>query len=183
MSRPLLALDVLLGLLACLCAVVLLHEVLTPLTLPPPPALRPAPPASASSPVAVSAPGASSYTVIAAKNLFSPTRSEAPAGPVAVAGPKPFLHGVVMDGPKSRAYLEDPALKRTFGYSVGDQISGGHLETIRPDRVTIAGPDGLIEVLVQDPAKPKPASTQPTASAPTPGTPATRALPTRTNEQ
>jgi len=175
-------LDVLLGLLACLCAAVLLREVLTPLTLPLPPALRPAPPASASSPVPVSAPGASTYAIIAAKNLFSPTRSET-AGPVAVAGPKPLLHGVVMDGPKSRAYLEDPALRHTFGYSVGDQISGGHLETILPDRVTIARPEGLIEVLVQDPAKPKPPGTQPTASAPTPAAPATPAPPARTNER
>src|SRR5262249_40367156 len=109
------------------------------------------------------APGASSYAVIATKNLFSPTRSEASAGPVAAAGPKPLLHGVVMDGSKSRAYLEDPALKRTFGYSVGDQIGGGHLEAIGADRVTIARPAGLIEVLAQDPAKPKPAAPAPAA--------------------
>src|SRR5690349_210972 len=100
-SRRLIALDALLGLLACLCAVALLREVLTPLRLPPPPVLRPAPPASApSAPVAVSVTAASSYAVIVTKNLFSPTRSEAPAGPVAAAGPKPFLHGVVMDGTK-----------------------------------------------------------------------------------
>jgi hypothetical protein len=173
-SRRFLALNVPLGLLAGLCAVALIRVALTSLPLPPPPASRPAPPTSAVSAPAVAATApASSYGVIATKNLFSPTRSEAPAGPVVAAGPKPLLQGVVMDGPKSRAFLEDAAVKRTFGYSVGDTIGGGRLQTIGEDRVTIARPDGLVEVLVQDPAKPKPAApavpaagTAPVAAAP-----------------
>ena len=86
------------------------------------------------------------------------------------AGPKPVLHGVVMDGPKSRAYLEDPLLKRTFGYAVGDTVGGGRVESIAADRVVIGRGEGLLEVLLHDPSKPRPA---PTAAGPAgPGVPA-----------
>ena len=51
------------------------------------------------------------YGVIVAKNLFSPDRSEATTIVRAAAEPKPLLYGVVVDGPRSRAYLEDPAVK------------------------------------------------------------------------
>ena len=103
------------------------------------------------------------------KNLFSPSRSEAPAGPVVAAGPRPLLHGVVMDGPKSRAYLEDPTVKRTFGYAVGDAVNGGRVQSIGEDRVVIARPDGLVEVLLQDPCQAeagRSASRGPTAPPP-----------------
>jgi hypothetical protein len=112
--------------------------------------------------------------VIATKNLFSASRSEAPAGPVAAAGPKPVLHGVVMDGPKSRAYLEDPLLKRTFGYAVGDNLGGGRVESIAADRVVIGAGDGLVEVLLRDPSKPRPT---PPAPAPPVGPQAGAAQP------
>ena len=116
----------------------------------------------------VSAPlSAAGYSVIATKNLFSPSRTEAPAGPVATAGPKPVLHGVVVDGPKSRAYLEDPVVKRTFGYAVGDILGGGRVESITADRVVIGRGDGSVEVLLRDPSKPRPATT----TAPAPGGP------------
>ena len=97
-------------------------------------------------------------------------------------GPKPFLHGVVMNGGKSRAFLEDPVAKRTFGYSVGDTVAGGRVQSISADRVIIARPDGLLEVLLQDPAKPRPAPTTapgavPAAGAPAAGTPAARRIP------
>ncbi|HEU5217949.1 MAG TPA: hypothetical protein VFU23_04780, partial [Gemmatimonadales bacterium] len=62
----------------------------------------------------------------------------------------------VIDGEKSRAYLEDPVAKRVFGYAVGDPIGGGRLQEISPDRVVIARPEGTVEVLLQDPSKPKP---------------------------
>ena len=163
MSRRLLVLNGLLAVAACLLAVALVRELATARPLPPPSIARATRPAvtepsatEASSPDLVSAGG---YGVIAAKNLFSPGRAEAPAGPVVAVGPKPFLHGVVIDGSKSRAFLEDPVAKRTFGYGVGDTIGGAQVQSITTDRVMIARPDGLVEVLLRDPSKPGPAAT------------------------
>jgi hypothetical protein len=185
-SRRLLLLNIALGLLGCLFAAGLSRALLAAPPLPAPPPSRdsraaPGPAAER----AASAPAPASYDVIAAKNLFSPSRSEAPAGPVTAAGPRPLLHGVVMDGPKSRAYLADPAVKRTFGYAVGDTVGGGRLEVIGVDRVVIGRSDGLLEVLLHDPAKPKaapPAGSTPAAvrarppAAPVPGAPPSGAL-------
>jgi hypothetical protein len=194
-SRRCLALNVLLGLLGALCAAGLIRELLTPLPLPPQPTPRAAAPAAMSVPAPTPAASAGGYGVVASRNLFSPSRSEAPAGPVVAAGPKPFLHGVVMDGPKSRAYLEDPTVKRTFGYAVGDAVGGGRVQSISQDRVVIARPDGLVEVLLQDPAKPKLATpataaalTPPPAVPPAPGVPASRipaaaTVPPRANQR
>lgn len=167
MSARLRVLNISLGLVACLLAAGLVRELLAAHPLPPPPAPRAARPLATGGVPATSMapPSAAGYGVIVAKNLFSPSRTEAPAGPVVAAGPKPVLHGVVMDGPRSRAYLEDPLLKRTFGYVVGDTVGGGRIESIAVDRVVIARGDGLLEVLLRDPSKPRPA---PTAAAPPP---------------
>jgi hypothetical protein len=167
MSARLHILNISLGLVACLLAAGLVRELLAAHPLPPPPAPRAARPLAAGGAAATSMapPSAAGYGVIVAKNLFSPSRTEAPAGPVVAGGPKPVLHGVVMDGPKSRAYLEDPLLKRAFGYVVGDTVGGGRIESIAVDRVVIARADGLLEVLLHDPSKPRPAST---AAAPLP---------------
>ena len=62
--------------------------------------------------------------VIAAQNLFNPARSET-ATAAAVAVRQAHTHGIVIDGPMSRAFLEDPAVKRVGGYSLGDSVSGG----------------------------------------------------------
>jgi len=80
---------------------------------------------------------------------------------------KPILHGVVVDGAKSRAFLEDPAVKRVAGYSVGDTISGGRIQRITDDRVVIARPEGPLEVLLQDPGKPRPVPTSGAPASPT----------------
>jgi hypothetical protein len=157
-SRRLRVVNVALGLAACLLAAGLARELLAARPLPPPPILRAGRLTAAGTAAASTEPSAAaSHAVIVAKNLFNPGRTEAPAGPVAAAGPKPVLHGVVVDGPKTRAYLEDPLLKRTFGYGVGDAIGGGRVDSIAADRVVIGRGDGLLEVLLRDPSKPRPA--------------------------
>ncbi len=167
MSRRLRLVNVALGLAACLLAAGLARELLAARTLPPPPAPRAARLAAAGATASSTEPSsAASYAVIVAKNLFNPGRTEAPAGPVVAAGPRPVLHGVVVDGPKTRAYLEDPLLKRTFGYGVGDTIGGGRVESIAADRVVIGRGDGLVEVLLRDPSKPRPAPAAATAAGP-----------------
>jgi hypothetical protein len=114
------------------------------------------------------------YNVIVAKYLFNPSRSEggaaAPA-PAAPPPPKPTLLGVVVDGPKSLAYLEDATTKRVFGYKVGDTVSGGRLDKITDDKVVIVRPDGAIDVLLRDPSKPKPVAPQPAGPGPHFGNP------------
>jgi hypothetical protein len=178
--RRLLLLNILLGVVGAVLAAALIREVSAARPLPPAPALRasqpsPSPPAPAARPAPITA-----YGVIATKNLFSPTRSEVTVAVPPAAGPKPVLHGVKIDGEKSRAYLEDPVAKRVFGYAVGDPIGGGHLQAISPDRVAISRPEGTVEVLLQDPSKPKPppaptagspGATPVPVTAPAPGTP------------
>jgi len=169
-SAPLRMLNIALALGGCLLAAALTRELVAAHPLPSPPlpratrAVATAPPPSASAP-----PSTAGYGVIATKNLFSASRSETAAGPVAAAGPKPVLHGVVLDGPKSRAYLEDPLVKRTFGYAVGDTLGGGRVESIAADRVVIGRGDGSVEVLLRDPSKPRPT---PPAPGPAGGAPA-----------
>jgi hypothetical protein len=109
------------------------------------------------------------YAVIALRNLFAASRGESTAEVATVAtGPKPFLHGVVIDGPQSRAYIQDPVGQRVAGYALGDPVGGGKLVRILEDRVVIRRADGPIEVMLKDPAKPAP----PPPLSTTPGTPA-----------
>jgi hypothetical protein len=103
------------------------------------------------------------FSAIADKNIFSPSRSNTSAVADGPSG-KPFLHGVVVNDMKSRAYLEDPASKKIFGYAVGDSVGGGRLDAIKADRVVILRSEGPMEVLLRDPSKPRPTATV-TASA------------------
>jgi hypothetical protein len=163
MPRRLLVLNLVLGIVSLAFAVGIVRTLLVKDPLPgaatPRPALAPQPPASA----AAADPGPEAYAVIAAQNLFNPARSEKATAVVAVV--KPILHGIVIDGAKSRAFLEDPTVKRVVGYSVGDPVSGGKLQKIGDDRVVIARPEGLMEVLLQDPSKPRPAPVPAVAAA------------------
>ena len=114
------------------------------------------------------------YNVIVAKYLFSPSRTEgAPevAKPVVPLPPKPILLGVVVDGPASRAYLEDPSTKRVFGYQVGDSVAGGKLEKITDDKIQISRSDGVIDVMLRDPSKPRPPAPVQAAPPGAPGAP------------
>jgi hypothetical protein len=171
MPRRLIVLNVVLGLASLAFTVGIVRALLVKRPIPPPPTVRtvaPAPPRPAAAP----APENPEGDAIIAQNLFNPARSE--KATVAVAVVKPILHGIVIEGTKSRAFLEDPTVKRVGGYSVGDTVSGGTLQKIADDRVVIARPEGLVEVMLQDPSKPKP---PPVAAAGPPVTAVPRAAP------
>ncbi|HEV8676379.1 MAG TPA: hypothetical protein VGX21_20270 [Methylomirabilota bacterium] len=150
----------------------------------------PAPPASSSTPSAPPGPAPppgslAAFTVVAERNLFSPTRNEAgpePPKPATVATPtapnvpKPRLYGIVIGrdgGP--RAYLEDPRTRKVFAYGVGDTVADSRVERIGADRVVLRRGGEAFEVLLRDPSKPKPAPAPPPGAGPgglvAPGTP------------
>jgi len=153
--RRLLVLNVILGLASLAFAVGIVRSLLVKHPLPAPVAMRSAatPPAAAST--APAEVGPEVYAAIAAENPFNPGRSET-ASTAALAVVKPILHGIVIHGVTSRAFLEDPSVKRVSGYSVGDMVGGGKIQKIADDRVVIARPEGMVEVLLQDPSKPRP---------------------------
>jgi hypothetical protein len=112
---------------------------------------------------------AGAYASVAARNMFSPTRSEMPATTTtATAAPavKPNLFGIVLRDGAPIAYLEDPATKRVAGYRVGDAMAGGTVQTISADSVVITRPDGNMDVRLRDPGKPRPAPQPATAGLP-----------------
>jgi hypothetical protein len=163
--KRLFTVNVLVGVVACLLVGVLIRELATGRRLPPTPAPRASQsvlqgggePAGQPTPIAT-------YNIIATKNIFNPGRSEVTEAAVVAPGPKPVLHGVVLDGDKSRAYMEEPPARNVFRYAVGDTIAGGRLHSIGIDRVVITRPEGPVEVLLQDPSKPK--AVAPTAASP-----------------
>jgi hypothetical protein len=173
MSRRLLVVNVVLIGLAAFFAISLIHDLTRSQPLPSPAtARRAATPAAGNDAVESSIPSENlaAYNVIASKPLFNPQRSEgapAPAAPVAPPPPKPMLLGVLVDGARSRAYLEDATTKRVLSYQIGDSVSGGRLDQITDDKVVIVRADGPIDVLLRDPAKPRPAAPPATAPAAT----------------
>ena len=185
MSRRLLVINVALGIVSVVLAVGVFRTLLAKRPLPPPPAPRAVSAPAPAAPVAAGDPGPGTYGVIAARTLFNPSRSETTAVAVAAPVAKPILLGVVINGAKRRAFLVDPAIKRVAGYSVGDTVGGGTIQKIADDRVVIVRPEGgLLEVLLQDPAKPRatPAATaaqaRPAQAAPAQGVPAQAGSPT-----
>lgn len=170
MSRTLIAVNVVLLAACALFIALMVRSARTPWPAPEPGRARPPAPAPAATPPAAEPPGgAPAYTVIATRNLFSPTRSEAPPAPVTpvVSLPKPNLYGVIVREGASVAYLEDPVTKRVAGYREGDVIAGGTVQAISNDRVVLARPDGSVDVRLHDPSKPRPAA----ATAATPSVP------------
>ncbi|HEY7366092.1 MAG TPA: hypothetical protein VIE37_18485 [Methylomirabilota bacterium] len=178
MARRALTLNVVLGAIAVALAAYIGWEL-----------FRPAPPdgpsarskAGAPAPVAAvparPAPEpAGSWSVIASRNPFSPSRSEAPltaalAGP-ALNVPKPNLYGIVLKEGAPFAYIEDPVTKRVAAYRIGDAVAGGTVQKIARDGIMLARPEGVIDVRLHDPGKPRPPVPPPTASAgPSPATP------------
>src|SRR2546430_1197574 len=167
MPRRLLLINVVLAAVSVLCIVLIWNRLWTAR----PPAAPRGRPAVGSS--AATAPAGDprlppqAYNVIASRNLFSPTRSET-AGPALAGGApvlvaKPALHGVVLREGSPIAYLEDPLTKRIAGYRVGDPIAGGTVQTISADTVVIARPEGMVDVRLRDPSKPRPARAAPRA--------------------
>ena len=178
MSKKILALNVALAGVAIFLAIWLVRDLAATRPLPSPVARKAAGGAGPenTAPESAAQDPLTAYNVIVAKYLFSPSRTEgAPsevAKPVVPLPPKPILLGVVVDGPSSRAYLEDPSTKRVFGYQVGDSVAGGKLEKIVDDRIQISRSDGVMDVLLNDPAKPRPPAPVQAAPPGAPGAPA-----------
>jgi|GEM_PF-1326963 len=183
MPRRVVAINALLAVVAAGLAGFVTWEALRPAPAPTPARQAPASPAApevaASAQEVPATPGA--YGIIASRNLFSPTRSDAPAsastgGGAAVAQvPRPNLYGVVLRDGAPIAYLEDPVTKRVAGYRIGDAVAGGTLKSIDADRVVLARPEGNVDVRLHDPTRPRPAvpqaQPQPAAGAAQPQAP------------
>lgn len=160
MPKKLLIINALLTVIAAGAVVFIARHLTAPLPMPlasrRPPATAPA--ASADEPRP--SPGTGAYMAVAARNLFSPTRTEAPTTAIAgaaVAVPKPNLYGIVLREGAPIAYLEDPTTKRVAGYRVGDNVAGGTVQTISADGVVLTRPEGTVDVRLRDPARPRPA--------------------------
>src|SRR5262249_55591796 len=158
MPRRLVAANVVLAALAAVLVLYIARQFMAPMPLPVG-GRRGATSGTAGAGIDAPRPPVSAYNVVAARNLFSPTRTEAPSGAVVTGAPlvKPNLFGVVVRESGSIAYLEDPTTKRVAGYRVGDRILGGTVQTIRADVVTIdvPGAGGAIDVRLHDPRKPR----------------------------
>lgn len=157
MPRRLLALNLGLAAVSAILIVYIVRQLVTPTPLP-----VGGRRAVAAQPVsaAVETPRApaGAYAVVAARNLFSPTRTEGPAGvSTAAVVPlvRPNLFGIVFRSNGSIAYLEDPVTKRVVGYRVGDKIVGGTVQAIKADGVVIERPEGPLDVRLRDPNKPR----------------------------
>jgi len=138
----------------------------------PQPAASVAAPAPPPTPAPPAPPAAPNYAVIASRNLFSPTRSEAPVTPpapppAAAVLPKPSLFGVILQDGAPIAYLEDPVTKRVARYRVGDSVAGGTVKAIESDTVLLSRPEGQVVVRLHDPMRPRAAA--PPVPTPTPG--------------
>jgi len=169
MSRRLLAINALLGIISLMSAGFIVKHLVTSHTVSAP-RTRPATTAGAPAPTTEEPRlPAQAYNVVATRSLFNPSRTETAVASTA-GGPvlnivKPNLHGVVLRDGSPIAYLEDPMTKRIAGYRIGDPIAGGTVQTISADAVVIARPDGMVDVRLRDPSKPRP---QPTAAPPQP---------------
>jgi hypothetical protein len=179
MPKKLLIINAILIAIAAGSVVFIARQLMAPMAMPLPTRGRPAPagPTTAGTPESARLPG-SAYGVVASKNLFSPSRAEAPVSAITANAPpvaKPNLFGVVLREGSPIAYLEDPTSKRVSGYRVGDSVAGGTVQVISADSVVITRPDGKLDVRLRDPGKPRPATAgtmpgaQPVGNPPLPG--------------
>jgi len=156
MPKKLVVLNALLLALAVGGTVYIVRQLTSPMPMPQPGQARPPLPAPAVAETAPPPPGG--YASVAARNLFSPTRTESPPAPTVASSPavKPNLFGVVLREGAPIAYLEDPNTKRVAGYRVGDAVAGGTVQTINSEGVVINRADGNMDVRLRDPSKPRP---------------------------
>jgi hypothetical protein len=170
MSKQLLALNLVTAAVATFAIVYIVQQTMAPMPMPGAGRARPVVPSNTAAAEDTPRPSVGAYGAVTARNLFSPTRSEAPASCVAAAPSalvKPNLFGVVLREGAPIAYLEDPATKRVAGYRVGDSIVGGTIQKISADSVVITRPDGPVDVRLRDPSRPRPPSVaQPPTGAP-----------------
>ncbi len=167
MPKKLLIINAILIAIAGGSVMFIVRQLMVPMGMPLPTRGRPAPPAAgATRPVDVPRAPASAYAVVASKNLFSPSRTEASvsATAAATAAVKPNLYGVVLREGSPIAYMEDPTTKRVSGYRIGDAVAGGTLQAITADSVVILRPEGKMDVRLRDPGKPRPAAGPATAA-------------------
>jgi hypothetical protein len=156
MPKKLLIINGLLIVIAAGSAVFIARQLVAPMPMPLPARSRPATPPAAREEGSAPQPGA--YPSVAARNLFSPSRTESPPTATASASSpavKPNLFGIVLREGAPIAYLEDPSTKRVAGYRVGDSVAGGTVQTIAADSVVINRPDGNMDVRLRDPGKPR----------------------------
>ena len=173
MTRRLIVFNTVLGILCLALGLGTGRLLLLKRPLPGPSESRARRASSPSAPVGADQTGTAEHGAIIARNVFNPSRSE--TGGVAPVAARPYLHGVVIDGTRSRAFLEEPFARRVRGYSVGDEVAGGRIQEIASDRVIIVRPDGLLEVLLQDPVKPREVTTA--AASPSPSPPLSQVAP------
>ena len=175
MPTKLLIINGLLIVIAAGSVVFIARQLMAPVAVPLPARSRPATPPVARRDPPAPDPGA--YTAVAARNLFSPTRTESPGAAVASAvapATKPNLFGIVLREGAPIAYLEDPSTKRVAGYRVGDAVAGGTVQTIAADSVVIQRADGNLDVRLRDPGKPRTAPLP--AAAGLPGAPGAQSV-------
>jgi hypothetical protein len=167
MPRKLLIVNAILLFIAAGSATFVARQMLAPMPMPIASRTRPTT-TPAARPEETPRAQAGAYVSVAARNLFSPTRTESPPTPTIAASPavKPNLYGVVLRDGAPMAYLEDPATKRVAGYRIGDAVGGGTVQTISADSVVITRPDGNMDVRLRDPGKPRPPSLPATAAVP-----------------
>ncbi|PYM88499.1 MAG: hypothetical protein DME13_02050 [Candidatus Rokuibacteriota bacterium] len=166
MPRRFVALNLALAAAATLLIVYIVRQFVAPMPLPVGGRRAAGPAMSTVTDTAKTPPSA--YNVVAARNLFSPTRTEAPSSTSVTALPvsRPNLFGVVVRDSGSIAYLEDPTTKRVAGYRVGDKIQGATVQAIKADGVTIDGPGGPMDVRLHEPNKPRAMPAAATATPP-----------------
>jgi len=160
MPRRFVAINVVLAALSAVLIAYIVRQLLTPTPLPVG-GRRAAAATVVPANVETPRPPAGAYSVVAARNLFSPSRTESAMGTTtASATPlaRPNLFGIVVREGGSIAYLEDPVTKRVVGYRVGDKLIGGTVQTIKSDSVVIDRPDGPMDVRLRDPGKPRTAA-------------------------